>query len=401
MKNSVPERKTLQLLFSIFFLGFVFNVQAQSHWFGAGDGVSWNDPNNWDFAPGPGDDVYFLDGGNYSLFDEPFFSIGNIFIENGTIVQFQNGAPIDASSLIIQSGSLIVSGTLNVVDIDFPTDASLGSLSISPFNQLNASGNLNFDGEGSNVSIDGTLSVTGTLNSINDNGYSTLVFNSGSSATIGDWGIGQSEGLTLNDEIIDNSGGGVTIGGVVLPVELVSFTGVQTDKGIMLEWQTASELNNDFFELQRSFDGLEFKRITLINGKGYSNRLITYQYLDTKHFNSVSYYRLKQVDFDGTSSFSSILIVHVEPDFKNLIKVFPNPVKNGKLILQFSDELRNSQLIYQIISLEGGVLNTGTIAYRHEAEIHLLEKIIGNNKLVTLRVLIDKKNTFSQLIFLE
>lgn len=86
---------------------------------------------------------------------------------------------------------------------------------------------------------------------------------------------------------------------IALPIELVSFTAIQSNDYVELNWITAAEINNDFFTLERSIDGTSWEVVTYINGAGDSNQMLTYQYRDYMPYEGVSYYRLTQTDFDG------------------------------------------------------------------------------------------------------
>jgi len=113
-----------------------------------------------------------------------------------------------------------------------------------------------------------------------------------------------------------------------IPVELASFTGSKTQNGVRLDWITASELNNHGFEIQRSTDGNEFVTIGFVKGKGTTTERSYYSYSDQFNFmnENILYYRLKQVDYDGSFSYSNIL------SFENpsaaeftLAQNYPNP----------------------------------------------------------------------------
>ena len=78
---------------------------------------------------------------------------------------------------------------------------------------------------------------------------------------------------------------------------------------IRIAWQTASEQNNDFFTLYRSYDGIVFTAIATISGAGNSNSLLNYMYDDNTIAQGVVYYKLAQTDYDGTTIYSKILAV--------------------------------------------------------------------------------------------
>lgn len=92
-----------------------------------------------------------------------------------------------------------------------------------------------------------------------------------------------------------------------LPIELLSFTGKSIGSSNLLEWKTTTEINNDYFTLERSSDATFFSELGTIQGAGNSNTSLHYQFTDNAPLEGVNYYRLKQTDFDGTYSYSNIL----------------------------------------------------------------------------------------------
>lgn len=115
-----------------------------------------------------------------------------------------------------------------------------------------------------------------------------------------------------------------------LPVELVSFTGKLEDGVVNFNWKTASELNNDYFTLERSTDGKNYGKISIVEGAGTSVTANEYTTSDEAPPAGRIYYRLKQTDFDGTSEDSKpITITNEDPAS---IAVYPNPVKPGALL---------------------------------------------------------------------
>lgn len=119
-----------------------------------------------------------------------------------------------------------------------------------------------------------------------------------------------------------------------LPVELVKFEAVLDDKNIVqLNWQTASELNNDYFSIERSLNGLDWISVVTIKGAGNSSIPLFYEAKDdiSGITATVIYYRLKQVDFDGKSEYSQIVATDL-PQSQSSLKVYPNPVKNTLFI---------------------------------------------------------------------
>lgn len=134
----------------------------------------------------------------------------------------------------------------------------------------------------------------------------------------------------------------------VLPIELVSFEcSIENDK-INLNWQTASELNNDYFTIERSKNGFDWNAIKTIDGAGNSSSLLNYSTIDLNPYKRISYYRLKQTDFDGEYSYSNTVSVDIQNVANNKIEIYPNPTSNKITIKGNSFELERIN-IYNIL----------------------------------------------------
>ncbi|GGN12805.1 hypothetical protein GCM10010967_56000 [Dyadobacter beijingensis] len=109
-----------------------------------------------------------------------------------------------------------------------------------------------------------------------------------------------------------------------LPVTLVSFTGKAVENTVALKWATTEETNASHFEVQRSGDAKNFESIGVVAATGESQVRVEYDLIDHSPLSGINYYRLKQLDTDGTFAYSKTISVLLEGDIK--IKVFPNPV---------------------------------------------------------------------------
>lgn len=109
---------------------------------------------------------------------------------------------------------------------------------------------------------------------------------------------------------------------VVLPVELVRFTARSSGAVVQLQWLTASEMQNDYFAVERSSDGHVFESIGKVAGNGTTAQGATYSFIDEQPLAHVSYYRLKQVDEDGSYSYSSVVAV-TRAAITSIAKVYP------------------------------------------------------------------------------
>lgn len=157
-----------------------------------------------------------------------------------------------------------------------------------------------------------------------------------------------------------------------LPVNLTSFNAI-VDNGIVnLEWTTASETDNSHFEVERSLNGSRFDYVGVMEGSGTTSTPQYYHMEDSKSVVGETYYRLKQVNIDGTYEYSNTVSVFVK--HKNTIAtVIPNPVRD-KAIVRFGKEVsENAQL--ELITATGHLIQTYNIqGYSLEIDIHNLER---------------------------
>ncbi len=140
----------------------------------------------------------------------------------------------------------------------------------------------------------------------------------------------------------------------VLPVELVNFRGSRTQSGNLLTWTTLTEINNDRFVILRSSDGSVYYEIGQVAGNGNSNSPINYSYLDEQETNGVYYYRLLQVDYDGTESYSQIVAIqNGEEEFSFIA------APDAYLVRYNWDVESNKTLNWQLVAMDGKVVDQG------------------------------------------
>ncbi|MGZ4048385.1 MAG: T9SS type A sorting domain-containing protein, partial [Bacteroidia bacterium] len=110
-----------------------------------------------------------------------------------------------------------------------------------------------------------------------------------------------------------------------LPIELLSFDAKACNKQVCLDWKTASESNNDYFTVEKTKDGSAFEYVSTVNGAGNSTSEHSYSSEDNAPYEGVSYYRLKQTDFNGAYTYSGLKMVDFisTPDFS--FEIYPNP----------------------------------------------------------------------------
>lgn len=142
----------------------------------------------------------------------------------------------------------------------------------------------------------------------------------------------------------------------ILPIELVAFNAVCDGNKVKLNWQTASEKNNSYFEVERSSDAINFSPVLKLNSQNSnSTTLLSYNAIDDNPIDGKSYYRLKQVDFDGKYSYSSILVLNctsIENQSPTSITIFPNPATDNLSVNINGLQGQKSLMIYDVIGQE-------------------------------------------------
>lgn len=162
-------------------------------------------------------------------------------------------------------------------------------------------------------------------------------------------------GVSCSAQNVITSFGPFTLGSISmdnpLPISLLSFEATICESSVCLAWQTTSEINNDFFTVEKSTDGLIWEGFADIKGAGNSQTILNYKTIDKSPFSGLSYYRLKQTDFDGEFEYSSKETVFIEnPNDQKLI-IYPNPAKDNITIEGLSPEL-NTLKIYNLMGQE-------------------------------------------------
>lgn len=160
---------------------------------------------------------------------------------------------------------------------------------------------------------------------------------------------------------------------VQLPIELLYFNAEPDGEVVKCTWETASETNNEIFDVERSFDGNEFTSIGQVPGfgLGVSNSKINYSLIDPEMCDDIRYYRLKQTDFDGRFSYTETIALSCKLNSK--IELFPNPA-NSDLTCRFTHS-ENSELSISVHDIAGRIV--------------LIEKITGKKGVNQIHLNID------------
>ncbi len=158
-----------------------------------------------------------------------------------------------------------------------------------------------------------------------------------------------------------------------LPVEFLDFSANLKDQSVFIDWITGSEVNNDYFEVERSFDGKTWEIIGMVDGAGNSNQIHKYQYIDHHPDPGMNYYRLKQMDYNGQYEYSSIEKVNIDLNYE--MRLYPNPT-HDQLTLHIANEP----------DLESFIAVYNTVG------VKLYETQIKNNEQPTLQLNLESIN---------
>ena len=187
--------------------------------------------------------------------------------------------------------------------------------------------------------------------------------------------------------------GSAGLGSSILPVEIISFRAAEQNNKIILSWVTASESDNQYFEIERSINGNQFEPIGRVAGAGTTSQTTHYNFTDVTPVTRINYYRLKQVDIDGRYKYSAILTTKLNSKLEKGVNISPNPVSNKINISISSDVATNGDIriinaLGQIIYYQNEKLVKGVNVITITSLFHLPKGIY------TLQVVMDNE-TFS------
>lgn len=272
---------------------------------------------------------------NYNVFFTASFNN-----KSGGKIYNHTGAEFNSSGQVTNTGIIINDGLLN-----------------SPHIFVNNNGTLTGDG-GSYIFDANVVSNAGASIMCNGPGGIDLCSSDGSepSNIIANSGYVDSSCVTICGRALD--------GGTGLPITLISFEAETGDNGAVdITWATAAEINNEYFELQRSEDGIKFETVKVIEGAGNSTIRLDYSTTDVPPMNTIVYYRLKQTDYDGTATLSDLVAIKVN-EFEFGFDVMPNPTK-GQFTIRMdnatAEELNVTiyNTLGQIVKIDNAVTEPG------------------------------------------
>ena len=157
---------------------------------------------------------------------------------------------------------------------------------------------------------------------------------------------------------------------ISLPITLVFFEAEKAGDKVQLTWQTASEINNDYFTIERSSDARNFSPLFTHPGAGNSNEIRNYLRFDENPMPGNNYYRLRQTDFDGKTEVFEIKVVNFNFALSKKVEIYPNPVVDDLLNLKFSNWEQGSYQL-KISDVRGNLINEITIFLDAEESVHI------------------------------
>jgi hypothetical protein len=169
---------------------------------------------------------------------------------------------------------------------------------------------------------------------------------------------------------------------LALPITLIDFTAKSEGKKVRLDWETGSEENNDYFTIERSLDGKNFEQVFTKKGAGNSKVNLYYFGYDAKPYTGVSYYRLKQTDFDGKFAYSDIVSVKMLGDKMSAemdVQVYPNPVSNQLIHVDLNAQNNGTYTMHMINEIGQQVFSDSyeVVAGENKFEIQLPTVVTG------------------------
>ncbi len=177
----------------------------------------------------------------------------------------------------------------------------------------------------------------------------------------GSWaGNADSGSITSNGTISNFSPFTIGSSGNVLPIGLLRFEGNCINGSRIMAWATASEVGNDYFSIETSYNGADWTTIAEIDGQGNSTTEHVYNYTIPPGTNQGNYFRLKQTDWDGQFSVSEIIYSESCLDNGQELSIYPNPT-NGLLNIRLSAGFEEN-IIYTVYSLDGAITKDGALA---------------------------------------
>ncbi|WP_258098410.1 T9SS type A sorting domain-containing protein [Marinoscillum pacificum] len=348
----------MKLFFTFLVFFFTLSVMAQTT--STTDG-KWIDGATWGGSSPGYTNLADITIESYVISDAglTFSGTNKDLIINDTLVVYGNVIFNSTSGATVSVGAgnvLIIFGDLDMGKNHAGIDIGTGGMVI-------VTGNVLADPSGGGAAV-GDVTGAGTL--YTTDGSSTSGFNVDNDG--GELPTNQISETGGSQEIEDFVTGG---GATPLPVEFLFFTGKSTSPNVDLTWATASEKDNDRFEVERSEDGVYFYSIGVVEGSGTVNEQVNYSFVDFSAVAAISYYRLKQVDYDGEYEYSETIRVETGVSNNTMsFNVYPTLVTADKITINANRAFEVKDV--EIYSLSGSQQGKSlSFVKNHGSEVEL------------------------------
>ena len=360
----------MKLFFTFLIFLFTLPVMAQTT---TTDGT-WQNSSNWNATyPGAGTDA----DGTLNLNGETI-NFNNYIILGSSVsrVNIEVAGSNGAGEFVVND-TLIIYGNVTFANKSMPMTVT-GNGVLIIFGNLSMNNKISVDSDGLIV-VTGDFGMTGSAVQSDYEGAGNVYagsYSGNAESEIDASGDGSGDSSFTIDQLSDDGFGDiedfVTGGGVTpLPVEFLFFTGKSTIPNVDLTWATASEKDNDRFEVERSEDGVYFYNIGVVEGSGTVNEQVDYSYVDFSAVAAISYYRLKQVDYDGEYEYSETIRVETGVSNNTMsFNVYPTLVTADKITINANRAFEVKDV--EIFSLSGSQQGKSlSFVKNHGSEVEL------------------------------
>lgn len=186
-----------------------------------------------------------------------------------------------------------------------------------------------------------------------------------------------------------------------LPIELLNFAAHLNINKVDLTWTTATETNNDFFTIQKSKDAQVYEDVLVADGAGNSTSVINYFDVDQNPYTGVSYYRLKQTDYDGHVSFSNIAPVEYNPSGEGSLSLFPNPTDENTTTYITLSQLEGVEVLVVLRDITGKEVYSKVVVNTSNHEIIAIDKEGRLEKGIYLVTASSANNLYSRKLIVK
>ncbi len=315
-----------------------------------------------DIELGANTTVNILPGANITGFDDIDLDNGgggSTFNMTGGILDIDDDLKIDDGD----NQTVSISGGTFTLGDDFSIETDNNNISFSGDADINIGDDLDFGGDNSTFSTSGTATIDIAEDIQTDGSGNTITL--GGSSVVNSGGIDDFSVITQIENVSGN------VGGTPLPVEFLSIsTSLTYDGKVTVMWSTASEINNDFFTVEKSTDLEIWEELGVVLGAGTSFTELNYSFIDDSSNTGTVYYRIKQTDFNNHVEYSDVVSESLQTSQSIEVNVYPNP---------------STEII--TIQLENGNLNTINI-YNSQGHnvMNLSQSLVTNTNKVTINI---------------